>query len=223
MKNFKRTVIDDHMYTVYPIGNTEQIMYNQGENIAIEFNGYAYPLRNRRNLGTGVYPIGNDFNHLIEVMHPTTEEEKEKYRMHSENTVDFSNIENIQELTQTRRKLATMESTILSNPDNIFTPLIQDSNFPEMRILKQAVSSKHIDIDKYAGRFGANFNNDKRIFFNDDSISLKKMKRICDNLDLKLTLQIEDIDPNVPNPMGKNVKFEAQLTGLGENYDDDEK
>ena len=107
------------------------------------------------------------------------------------------------------------ETDIITSPDNIFQPKPGDNDTPAMAALKQAVCEKHIDIDKYDMRFGANFNNDKRLF-NKDSISLPMLVRLCNGLDIKATLTLEDEAEDTPNPIGR--KITAELTG-GNNED----
>ena len=74
-----------------------------------------------------------------------------------------------------------------------------------MVALKMALNSKHIDIDKYAGRFGDNYPNDKRQL-KLESATLKIIKRFCENCDMDAILILKDKDENVPNPMGKEIK-----------------
>ena len=83
-----------------------------------------------------------------------------------------------------------------------------------MKAMKEAINLKHIDIDKYEPRFGPNFNNDKRLL-KKDSITFRKLKDVCEALDMKATLKLEDANPNVPNPIGKKIAID--LTG----YDED--
>ena len=67
-----------------------------------------------------------------------------------------------------------------------------------------ALNAKHIDIDKYAGRFGENFPNDKRQLKNNNA-TLKIIKRFCENCDMEAILIFKDKNPDVPNPMNKEV------------------
>ena len=82
----------------------------------------------------------------------------------------------------------------------------EDSN--EMKGMKEAVIAKHIDLDKYEHRFGSNYNNDKRLF-NKHTISLPMIKRLCNALDMKATLVIEDANSDVPNPIGKKITIDV--------------
>ena len=79
-----------------------------------------------------------------------------------------------------------------------------------MKALKQAITAKNIDIDKYADRFGENFPNDKRKL-KDEKITLFLLKRMAECLDMNVDLIISDKSPNVPNPIGIPIK--VSLTG----------
>ena len=86
-----------------------------------------------------------------------------------------------------------------------------------MRALKMALNAKNIDIDRYAGRFGENFPNDKRQLKN-GSATLKIIKRFCDNCDVEAVLTFKDRSPDVPNPM--NTEITVSLTDFV--YDDED-
>ena len=92
----------------------------------------------------------------------------------------------------------------------MFIPEIGSDDTPEMIALKQAIMDKHIDIDKYEQRFGPNYNNDKRLL-KKGNITFGKLRSICDALDIKVTLTIEDSAPDVPNPIGRATT--AEITG----------
>lgn len=50
----------------------------------------------------------------------------------------------------------------------------------------------------------ANFNNDKRLI-KKSSITFGKLRNICNALDIKATLTLEDKDDEVPNPMKTKI------------------
>ena len=108
-----------------------------------------------------------------------------------------------------------LESDVLTSVDNIFIAKIDPSDTPEMVALKTAVNEKHIDLDKYAYRFGANYNNDKRLF-NKPNISLGMLKRVATALDMQVTLSIKDV-PEAPNPIGRDI-----VVDITSNSSDDE-
>lgn len=50
----------------------------------------------------------------------------------------------------------------------------------------------------------ANFNNDKRLI-KKNSITFGKLRNICNALDIRATLTLEDRADDVPNPMGTRI------------------
>ena len=151
----------------------------------------------------GVYPV--DINHNIDfIVYP---EKEEAYKYQPERIADFRNIKNIQQYLEVQKEAEEMSNDIVSNPDNIFTPPLLENDSPEMRGLKEAIIAKKIDIDKYQDNFGDNFPNDKRKLY-DNKITLFLLKRDCECLDMKAELVISDANPNVPNPLGKEIHIQ---------------
>ena len=69
---------------------------------------------------------------------------------------------------------------------------------------KQAIASKHMDINKYAPRFGDNYLNDKRIL-KTSSITMNKLVAMSERLDIEVELTLRNASDNVPNPMDKPI------------------
>lgn len=159
------------------------------------------PVKNRYEDGPGIV-VGTGISYVEEP------ENKEEYDMSK--LIDFDNSKSIHDMMQKQEAVRSLERDILTSPDNIFSPKIFDDDSPEMKALKTAVIDKHIDLDKYEPRFGANYNNDKRLF-NKNTISLAMLKRLSDALDIKVTLTLTDKSPDVPNPMNNTIQVE--LTG----------
>ena len=159
---------------------------------------YLYPIRPKTSDLPGLYAQTN----AITIFKDPSEEEKEVYS--TENIIDFGNATSLKEIIMKQNKLKNAERTILTTPENIFVPVIRDDDSPEMVGLKEAVIAKEIDIDKYQARFGSNYSNDKRLF-NDKSITLSKLKTMFKALDMKGTLIIEDLNDDIPNPIGKKI------------------
>ena len=111
------------------------------------------------------------------------------------------------------------ERSILTTIDNVFAPDITENDTPEMKAIKQAILDKHIDLDKYEPRFGPNYNNDKRLL-KKNSITFGKLRSICNALDIKASITIEDAGPDVPNPIGRVIT--AELTGNAMSIEEDE-
>lgn len=136
---------------------------------------------------------------------------EEQYR--KSKVIDYSKASTFQDFAATQGMVREIEKDILTSPDNIYVPPKDDNDSEAMKALKSAVEKKHIDLDKYEPRFGSNYNNDKRIF-NKNTISLAMLMRMCNALDIKASLILEDQqsesgDP-VPNPMG--CKIVTELT-----------
>lgn len=137
---------------------------------------------------------------------PETDEDKEKYSM--DNAINLSDSKNITELLEKQTAIREIEQEILTNPDgNIFTPKITNEDTAAIAALKEAVIAKHINLDNYEMRFGSNYNNDKRLLTK-KKISLSMLERICNALDIKATLTLEDKEPDVPNPIGRVISVE---------------
>ena len=128
-----------------------------------------------------------------------------------ENVINFEDVSSLRESIEKQAALEQAERSILISPDNIFTPLPQENDTPEMSVLKKAITRKNIDIDNYKQRFGSDYNNDKRLF-DQSSITFFKLKRVCEIFDIKATLILED-KPGAPNPIGE--KLSAVITREG--------
>lgn len=147
----------------------------------------------------GVYQVSNNAKVDL-IVFPSNSKSKD----YQPEVIDFSNNNNIQDYYQKIDRVRDIERDILTSPDNVFTPHTSETDSPEMRGLKEAIRAKHIDIDKYADRFGENFPNDKRKM-KDDKITLFLLKRMCECLDMKAELIISDASPDVPNPIGHPI------------------
>lgn len=135
------------------------------------------------------------------------------------NLIDFSKASSIKDVIESQARLANAERSILTTIDNVFTPPENPDDTPEMSLLKQAIRDKHIDLDKYESRFGANYNNDKRLI-KKSNITFGKLRNICKALDIRATLTMEDANPDVPNPMGR--KIDICLTDGFDNSEEEE-
>lgn len=160
-------------------------------------NDIIYPIRGKADSRPGFYPS----NGICKFKDPSPEE-VDSYS--ANNITDFSKPSDIGELIAKQNKLKQQERTILTNADNIFQPQIKPDDYPAMIALKTAVNAKGIDFESYAHRFGENKNNDKRLF-EKPNITLTKMVSICNNLDIKAILTLQDANPDVPNPMGESI------------------
>ena len=211
MLKLKKANLDGKMYDVVNYtdfcGNKE--LYNNimtAVEINLNGNNMILPIRSSNDDRPGLYNQG-----CIDFM-ICPDDKKEEYSADAI-VADFSKVKDIKDLIQVQDKIRDIEKEILTNPDNITVPSITGEDSPEMRALKEAIKSKEMDIDKYQERFGANFPNDKRLLKQND-ITQKMLKRICKNLDIKATLILEDVNPDVPNPM--NTKISVDLTEIND-------
>jgi hypothetical protein len=119
-------------------------------------------------------------------------------------TTTTSNIMNIQELIRNGEATRRLDEPFITTPDNITNIPIHPNDQPEMKCLKMALNAKNIDFDKYSGRFGDNFPNDKRQLKNHGA-TLNIIKRFCENCDMEALLILRDSSPDVPNPMKTEI------------------
>jgi hypothetical protein len=120
------------------------------------------------------------------------------------NMITMSNNDDIKDLIAAEEKSKKLDEPFITSPDNITNIPIKESDQPEMIALKTAINLKNTDVDNYAGRFGSNYPNDKRQL-KSESATLNIIKRYCKNMDMEAILILKDANPDVPNPMGREV------------------
>lgn len=211
LSDFKKAKVEGRVATVI---KPEEALKNpsmQNKYTAVEVGNCILPVKTSYDPSSPGFYINNKIGKLI---YPS-KEDAEDYS--NENVIDFSDVKTMRELIAKQEEVKKMESEVLSNSDNLFKPIAKENDSPEMKAMKKALCLKNIDIDAYADRFGDNFNNDKRLL-KGSSITMSKLKSICDKLDMKCTLTISDINPNVPNPIGEDIVIDI----CGGNDDDSE-
>lgn len=200
--------------SIYDVVTIEEYQNNRelydNKFTAIEKNGILYPIVKNKNT-PGYFNGGGIFGEYIQ----PDPSQLENYS--TNNIIDFNSASSMKEVMEKSVSLRNMEKEILCSSDNKFKPTIDEKDDLEMKALKEAVIAKDIDLDKYESRFGANYNNDKRLF-KKNSLSLGKLKTIANALDIKLTLTLEDMNEDVPNPIGRVIKVD--ITG-GVNDDEE--
>ncbi len=204
--------IEGKMYDVVPLEQYQKNMNAYMPNytaIESEDGKYALPVRGISDPRPGIYVTNC-------IAHERLPEDDKLQEYSMENAIDLSDSKSIGELLQRQEAVRDIEHEILTDVDNIFTPKIGPNDSAAIKGLKEAVIKKHIDLDKYEPRFASNYNNDKRLL-NKDKISMQMLVRVCNALDIKATLTLEDQNPEVPNPIGD--KIEIELT-KGGNCDD---
>ena len=183
------------------------IISSLAEDTAIEKDGHVYPVTKQYSKDvTGVTDLGKV------LLYSLTEQDKSADEYKVENVIDFENVKSLQESISKQNQLMSAERTILVSPENIFTPVIKEEDTPEMKLLKQAICLKGIDLDNYKQRFGSDYNNDRRLF-EQNSITFFKLKRLAEIMDMNVSLSLED-KPGAPNPIGE--KLTIQITSDGE-------
>lgn len=183
------------------------IVASLAEDTAIEKDGHVYPVTKQYSKDvTGVTDLGKV------LLYSLTDQDKNADEYKVENIIDFENVKSLQESISKQNQLMSAERTILVSPENIFTPVIKEEDTPEMKLLKQAICLKGIDLDNYKQRFGSDYNNDRRLF-EQNSITFFKLKRLAEIMDMNVSLSLED-KPGAPNPIGE--KLTIQITSDGE-------
>lgn len=171
-------------------------------------DGYVYPYRSKTDVQPGIYNAGP----YMQFVEPKTETERDIYS--DSHIIDFSNASDIREIMSKQAELMNQERNILTSIDNKFVADIGQNCTPHTAALKMAINEKGIDLDKYESRFGPNFNNDKRLLKRDD-ITMNKFMMFLSKLDMAATLTIRDANPNVPNPIGREITIELIPTDEG--------
>ena len=165
---------------------------------AVQDGDYVYPIRSKTDTRPGIYDRGPFYG----IVRPETDSEKEMYSV--DRVIDFENQTSLGGVIRQQNALRDQERMILTTPDNIYIPQKLQSDSQAMKGLKEAVTRKHIDLDKYESRFGNNYANDKRILTS-DTITLSKLITMANALDMSLTLSIGDKAPDVPNPINGEI------------------
>ena len=200
--SIRKAKIEDTIYDVITVQeyDSNPSFYKSGPTAIDGGDGYLYPVRNNpRDTRPGFIDEG-----YIQFFNSPQGRECPIYS--AKNIIDFSKASCIKDVIESQTKLANAERAILTNIDNVFVPPVSADDTPEMSLLKRAIIDKEIDIDKYEPRFGPNYNNDKRLI-KKNSITFGKLRNICNALDIKATLIMENKDPNVPNPMKEKIEI----------------
>lgn len=125
--------------------------------------------------------------------------------------VDFGNVKSSKEMLDKQNKLRSDEATLLSSAANKnLSLIIREEDSPALKLTKECLNEKHIDVDAYRTRFASNceFSNAIRLLVNPDNhnISIQKMQMIADKFDLNFHITATDSGNGVPNPMGKTLE-----------------
>lgn len=209
--NLKKIAVDGAIYDVIDereyIEN-KHLYISSYKYIALIRPGFdiVYPIR--KFISTVDKPGAYDVGYAIFYYDPTDNEKIQEYSI--SRIIDYSNAQCLRDVIATSQRIASAEASILTTIDNVFIPEIGPNDTPEMIAFKQAIIDKCIDLDKYEQRFGQNYNNDKRLL-KKPNITFGKLRDMCNALDIKATLKLEDMHPGVPNPIGRQIVTE--ITG----------
>lgn len=166
-------------------------------------NRYTLPLRGKLDDRPGFYDEGSIcFGRL-----PCNEDEEKEYIY--DDVIDYRNVTDIKDFLDKTQQIRDMEAVMLTDIDSVFSPPMLEDDSITMRAFKEAILSKHCDINKYSDRFKDNFLNDKRILKTSD-ITLNKLVSISKNLDIEVELTLRN-KQGAPNPMDKPIS--VILTG----------
>lgn len=129
----------------------------------------------------------------------------------SKNIIDFKDVKSNRELFEKQNKLRAEETVLLSSSaEKDFAPIIRECDSPALKLVKECLHEKHIDIDAYRTRFGSNceFSNAIRLLVNpsNHNISISKMQMIAEKFDIEFEITARDISKSVPNPMNKTFR-----------------
>lgn len=203
MKPLNKAFIKGKIYDVFEMcqfGRQEYI----GDSLAIHVSNYILPVhyyKENTDNEPGVYVNGLYYR----IIEPRTEEELEIYS--DSHLAYFGTASTFQDVLEAKEKIFQDEYNHLISNDEIFTPNIDQANDTALMFaVKSAIIAKHCNINNYAERFGSDFNNDKRKF-NGTSITAGKAESILSNTDVRVTLVVQDMNPNVANPIGKPLVF----------------
>lgn len=203
----KNAVVDGKKVDIYQFEDYRKNVDNFTKDIAVEYDGYILPIRNKTDKRPGILDIGSN---LITKFRLPNEDQEKSYSTEHLQIIDLADSKSISEYISKTKQLRNIEEEMLESADSTFAPQISEEDTPQMKAIKMAVTEKHCDITKYSHRFGENFTNNKRIF-NGHDITIRKLADISDKLDMEVELVIRDKSKDVPNPMGKEIK--VILTG----------
>ena len=193
-----KAFIDGRIYDVFEQFELGMYQYN-GNALALRIGDFVLPIRVGQVAKPGVYVNGCWYN----VVYPNTPEECEMYSI--SHLAYFESANTFKDVVAEKEKLEQDEFNHLVNSTNVFAPVVDQVNDkPLMLGLKMAVTEKQCDINRYAEKFGSDFNNDRRKF-NGHDITAAKYSSISNNLDIRTTLIIEDMHADVANPMNKRI------------------
>lgn len=168
--------------------------------VEVNYNNqdYILPLRGKNDDRPGVYPNGAVY--FIK----TPEEGDTSFNKENLPIADFSDVKTLNDYFTKNAQLKKMESDSLTDSNDIYKPPYSGNESAEMKAIKDAITNKGIDLNKYAPRFGDNFLNTKRLL-KGDSITMNKLISISEALDMEAEIILRNANPDVANPMDREI------------------
>lgn len=209
--NYKNYTINGRLTNV--ISMTEyaayQEIYTPGTAaIEKEKDGVSYylPIRSSTDDGPGVYPVGNTMT-ITKFPEPGDDTYSDKSKL-----VDFSDSKTMKGIMDKQNQFRDLEYEMLCAPGDVLVAPYLPNDTPMMRAFKEALNAKGIVPSNYKERMGVNYSNDIRKVKEED-ITIKMATRMAKNLDEEIIMIIRDKNPDVANPIGREII--ANITGGG--------
>lgn len=201
--NYKNYAINGRLKNVISIDEyaANQDIYTPGT-AAIEKvkdgTSYYLPLRSSVETEPGVYPIGNAAV-ITKFPEPGDNTYSDKNKL-----VDFSDTKTTKDVMDKQNQFRDLEYEMLCAPGDVLVAPYLPNDTPMMRGFKEAINAKGIVAANYKERMGPNYSNDIRKVKEND-ITIKMASRMAKNLDEEIIMIIRDKNPDVANPIGKEI------------------
>lgn len=168
--------------------------------VEANYNNHEYilPIRGKSDDRPGIYPNGAVY--FIK----TPEEGDRSFDKENLTIADFSDVTTLNEYFEKNSQLKKMEVDTLNESDDIYKPTYSGNESAEMKAVKDAITSKSMDLNKYAPRFGDNFLNTKRLL-KGDSITMNKLIEVSNALDIEAELILRNASTDIANPMANEI------------------
>ena len=192
-------VVEEHEFIKNPIEYVKRVY-----NLAVHTRGLILPVYQvpyPSPMTPGIYMDNMGY----EILMPKRDGEEDVYS--DTLLARIGDAQSFREVLDAKEKLFQDEYSHLTNNDDVFIPnMDRDTDTKLMYAVKAAIAAKQCNINNYADRFGNDFNNDKRKF-NGNSITAGKAETILSNTDVRVSLVVQDMSPNVANPIGGPLVF----------------
>ena len=176
-----------------------EIMRDLAEDTAVERGNTVYPISynySKDNLAV------TDIGPMLLYSKPEDFPNKELYD--SNRVIDFEHVSGgLSNKIRQAAKLEEAERSVLISKDNVYSVSVKENDTPEMKLFKEALNKKQIDIVSYKPRFQSDYSNDIRVI-QGDSITFGKLKKLASIFDMDVEMTIKD-KPGAVNPIGDEL------------------